>query len=331
MSDRARIASLTTLVQSAKVGGYTLPPEITDAHAVWQRLQQAEIPPPRPFSIEDAAGRIVHAATTGQQVDPLKLCRDFQKVEEDRRLYDQALGVMRQAIEQAAAVAVNAASDATERIITEHLRPVHDELMQQARDVASVLRPYTSAGFELDLQRIVSEPSAEIRAAYLALPDLVERRRLIWQARTKANQVGQRKAEHDEAGLFALFERPMTFHPHWRAPAQIPRLPMPEDDTARLLWFASDEATTARPWLPTLAEQDAAWWGLFGERLEQAARNRHDARAMAEQAVGIERRDGTTDAVPAAAPPRERQAVIAGRLFGTTAGGVPVNGGAVER
>ncbi len=72
-SERARIGALSTLTQSATAGGYTLPTDVVDAHAVWQRLRQVELPTPRQLHIEDAAGRIVHTVTRGEALDLLEV------------------------------------------------------------------------------------------------------------------------------------------------------------------------------------------------------------------------------------------------------------------
>ncbi len=122
----------------------------------------------------------------------------------------------------------------------------------------------------------------------------------------------------------------MVFFPTWKPQQRVPQLPVPEEETARLLWLTSEQATGARPWLPTIAEQDRAWWAQFGEQVMQGRANQHNARAMAAQAVGIESRDGTATPIPAPPTPTERRTAFAGRMFGTTAG-VPVNGGPVEK
>jgi hypothetical protein len=316
----ALIRALSKLVQAAGAGGYTLPADVEDAHAVWLRLQRTELPRPREFGAEDAADRIVQAAAAGETFDPLKLCRDYHAVTDERRLYDEALAVVRMAVEQAANIAVAAASDATERIITEHLRPAHDDVLAKAAEVAGQLRPYTDGEYRLDLQGIVAATSSKIRAAYLALPGLLDRQRIILDARRHANVVGQRKAEHDTAGLFAMFADPMSFHPGWKPPARIPQFPMPEDETARLLWLVSDAATAARPWLPTVAEQDAAWWARFGEQVEAQARARRDGQAIAGRIT-----HAGSDSVPLTrtATALDRRAELGQRLLG-----VPVNGGA---
>lgn len=313
MSDRARIQALTSIVQTAAAGNYTLPADVVEAHDVWKRLQQLELKPPRPLAIEDAAAKVVQAATAGDQVDPTKLCREYHKSQDDRRLYEEALTVLRAAVEQAAQIAVGTATDATERIITEHLRPAHDVLLEQARETAALLRPYTDGEYRISTQDLIAANSDAARAAYLALPGLVERRRLIVQARDRANVVGERRAQHDNGGLYATLAEPLALV-QWRAPAPIPTLPIPEGATERLLWLASDVAAKARPWLPTLAEQDATWWAQFGEAIQR--------RLAASAASGSLGGTGST-----ARPMSERQTARHERLFGRLAGAVPVNGG----
>lgn len=91
------------------------------------------------------------------------------------------------------------------------------------------------------------------------LPRLVTRRQLIFTARRWANTIGNRTPQHDTEGLFAEFENPTALTPGWRQGMR-PVIPAPEDPTERLLWAVSDPTAPAKPWLPTVAEQDAAWW-----------------------------------------------------------------------
>ncbi|MDP9395574.1 MAG: hypothetical protein M3Q27_15555 [Actinomycetota bacterium] len=326
-SERARIGALSTLTQSATAGGYTLPTDVVDAHAVWQRLRQVELPTPRQLHIEDAAGRIVHTVTRGEALDLLEVGAEFDRVERERRAYDQALTVLRLAVEQAGNAAVNAASDAADRIVTEHLRPAHTALLQRVREVVELLRPHIDAAYHLDAHGVMTA-SAKVRAAYLEVPALVDRWRLINDARNRANLIGLRTVEYDHDGVFATFENPMALVPGWTPTVGMPRIPFPEGATARLLWIASEEVAPARPWLPTFAEQDAAYWSIFGEQITQARQNQHNMRAMAEMAVGIERHDGGEPQLTAPPTTAQRREAFAGRLFGTTSG-VEVNGGAV--
>ena len=66
--------------------------------------------------------------------------------------------------------------------------------------------------------------------------------------------------------------------PEWRPPAALPRPEMPGDSVARLVWLVTT-AAPAGPWLPTVAEQDAAWLATYGDAVERLQRNQHNARA----------------------------------------------------
>lgn len=83
-----------------------------------------------------------------------------------------------------------------------------------------------------------------------------------------------------DANRFADFANPLAFAPQWRPPAQIPRLPWPTDPTAALLWLVSEKVAPARPWLPTVAEQDAAWRDKLGEAQQMRASRHRDAVAI---------------------------------------------------
>jgi hypothetical protein len=280
---QAQLRALSTLVQSAAVGGYTLPPEVTDAYRLWQHLQQTELPEPQEFSAEAAAHRILEAAAAGEQFDPIALCRDALKVEGARRLHREAADALRIAHDRAAGDAVNTASAATDTIVTEHLRPAYLELLDKAREVATVLAPFTDpTTYQINLQAIVAATSTKVRSAYLELPALVERHLVIRQARDRANAVGARATQRDHQDMFASFQKPLAFHPTWRHPAPVPPLPSPQDPTQRLLWLVSDRAAVAEPWLPTVEEQDYARWAQFGEANEV----QRAGRALAEHVSG---------------------------------------------
>lgn len=273
-----QLTALTTLVQTAQHAGFTLPDDVTTAHDVWLRLSQTEIPEPRSFDAQDAADRIVQAVTNGDRFDPIDLCRDALKARDEERLHTEAAAALALAVNKAASAAVATAESAADEIVVEHLRPAYEELLTEVREVAEVLRPYTDpTTFQLDLQAIIGATSAKGRDAYLGLPRLVERHRLIRQARDRANAVGALRPQYDGQDMFASFADPMAFHPGWKHPAPVPPLPAPQDPTARLLWTASEQAAAARPWLPTVAEQDTAWWERFG----QAVENRRMAGALA--------------------------------------------------
>lgn len=272
---RAQNHSLAQLVELAEAGHYSLPVELLDSFSTSQRIRALEVPPTPPLDPETAAARVVADLTAGREPDLLAVGRAVSEATAGGQVFDQTQRILGLAIEQAGDAATQLAADLTERIITEHLRPALEDVHEQARQAAAVL-----AGHSLDPASLLAAP-AKVRNAYLALGPLVSRRSAILTARRGANSTGQRTAQHDVSGLFALFRRPLAFFPHWRLPAQIPSLPIPDDPTEALLWLVSDEAAAAKPWLPTVAEQDAAWWDQFGEAQQMRANAAGFARGFA--------------------------------------------------
>lgn len=57
-------------------------------------------------------------------------------------------------------------------------------------------------------------------------------------------------------------------HPNLPVTAPLPLPPISDDPIAALIWLVT-EAASARPWLPTVAEQDRAAAARYGERIER--------------------------------------------------------------
>jgi hypothetical protein len=260
--DGVKIRALGNLIKGSRAGNYTLPEGLITSYRAYDRLRRANISPPAAFDATDAAGRMVVAATAGESVDPVSLCREVHRSRGDQLVYREALAVLDRAVVRAAEVAVRHTGEATEQIIVEHLRPAHVEVIAQARAVAARLGPYTDDRFELDTARIMTA-TVKARKAYLALAALARRHGAILAARGTANAIGDRTPRNDQSGLFAMFEAPLAFARDARLERQIPQPLIPEDETRRLLWFASERAAIGRPWFPTVAEQDAAWSAAF--------------------------------------------------------------------
>jgi len=261
---RMEILSLTTLVSAADGGGYTLPEELLAAYRTYTRVKETELAAPARLDTETAAARLVAAVVGGEDPDLLAIGREVNDSTAALQVYDHAQQVLRLAVEQAGERATFLAGDLTERIIVEHLRPAFQQVHAEAREVAQALQ-----GYGLDPHALVTAP-AKVRTAYGSLPFLVARRSIILTARRLVNTAGHRTPQHDVSGYFADFAEPLAFNSWWRLPAALPRVPAPEDPMEHLLWVVSDAAAPGKPWLPTVAEQDAAWWALLGEAAPQA-------------------------------------------------------------
>ena len=255
---RAANTQLEALVTSADAGGYTVPPELTAAYDTLVAVKALVIPPPQALDPDTAAARIVTATADGKPVDLMALAAEVAEIELGKQRHEQALHIMALAIEQAGERAQHLASDIVEQVITQHLRPALEQVYEQTREVAAAL-----AGQPLDTDALLAAP-AKVRAAYLRLPELLARRSAIFTARRWINTLGYREAKHDGTGLYSEFERPLALSPQWKPPMRTPPIPAPADPTARLLWVVGPEGAIGRPWLPTVAQQDAAWLAQFG-------------------------------------------------------------------
>lgn len=267
---RMEINALRTMADAAEAGRYTLPAELSSSLETYRRTVAIEVPQPQQFNADAAAARLVAHLAGGGTPDLASLVEQAATAEHQHVAVERARLVTTMAIEQATEAAVHLASDLTERIIAEHLRPAFLELLTEAREVAAALD-----GYGLNLTALITAP-AKVRGAYAKLPDLVARHRLLWDARSKANAIGHRKAQHAGSEIFTAFEDAMAMRPGWKAPARILPLDAPTEPVEYLLWLVSPAAAPGKPWLPTIAEQDAAWWKQFGEGQEmrrQAHRN----------------------------------------------------------
>ncbi len=226
---RAQINTLTSLIDSAEAGGWTLPADVLEAHRIYRHVAALNLEPPAALDAYTAAARIVTATTAGEPVDPLAAGRELRHAEEERQAHDQAKRILQLAVDQAATAAGNLAAERTEQIITDYLAPALEDVHAQAREAAAALK-----GHPLDGPSMAAAPT-KARAAYVSLTALVTRRQLIFTARRWANNVGYRVPQHDDAGLFAEFANPTALMPRWQ-PGMRPAINAPEGSVERLLW-----------------------------------------------------------------------------------------------
>jgi len=255
---RAAITQLEVLVSAAEESGYSLPEALVAAYDTLVAVKGLTIPTPPTLDVHTAAARAITATAAGKPVDLLALAGEAAEAQLGRQRYEQAQLILALAIEQAGERAQHLASDIVEQVITQHLRPALEQVHAQAREAGAALGDYS-----LDAHTLLAAP-AKVRAAYLKLPELVARSAAIWKARRLINTLGYHVAQYDVMGLYAEFERPLALSPQWKPPMRTPPIPAPADPGERLLWVAGPEGAIGRPWLPTVAQQDAAWLAQFG-------------------------------------------------------------------
>jgi hypothetical protein len=254
--------ALRRLLSGAVAGDYTLPRRLHDVAGAYERLQTVELSEPEEFGPAQAADRLLTDAIDRRPLDPVALCEQVHRVRNGRLLLSEARGVRDRALAQAEVTTVREAGAVTERVIAEHLRPAYYDVLKRAAVLARRLSRYTDESFRLDTTALLTA-GRKVRAAAEDLRPLVRRHRSILAARDVANAVGGRTPEHDHRGLFAIFRDPLAFATPGLPYEEIPGARLPEDPTAALLWLVSDRAAAGKPWLPTVAEQDAEWRAHF--------------------------------------------------------------------
>lgn len=260
---------IDSVVNGREVGHYTLPDALLTAHDVAKRIAGLALPPYRQVHYADAGAGLVDAAARGEETDVAGLLDELRGAVAEaaaRRLAELALVEAREVAATRLVSAVRATADET---ITGHLRPAHDDVLEQARRAVADLDQHPPVPAEL------INASAKVRKAYGRLGELAHRLDLIRRARSTIINVTGQAATHDVNGLFAGFADPLVFFGGQPVPASA-RIPAPPDPIPRLVWLVGD-AAPAGPWLPTVAEQDDAWQAsAYGERtrqLEQASLN----------------------------------------------------------
>jgi hypothetical protein len=248
---------------------------LLDAWEIVERLWRLTAPAaPDAFDVDRAAARLVDNVACGRVADDhlLDLACEVDQATTRQAASDRAAQIKHSAVGQAVAQAVTLGAELTNAIIAEHRRPAWEVLHAEACDVADTL-----ARVDLEDAAGLIKAPAKVRNAYLQLPELVARRRAIYNAKRWANALSGRTPEHDERGWFPEFRKPLALHPSWKPPAQVPPPPGPADPQERLLWMVSPEAAIAEPWLPTIDEQDAEWWATFGYDIERIAKHHQNA------------------------------------------------------
>ncbi len=272
-TDRGRQQALTNLVSWREAGGFGLPEALLKAAAVHSAARALTVPgPPTMMHPADVAAHAVDLLASGELVDPVKMAADAAAARDSAACLDDARRLVNLTIESAGLRAVAVATDACDRIIVEHLRPVFDDVLDEARTIAPTLRGHDMAdGWNA---------APKVREARRVLTGLADRHRLIRAARTAIVGLAGQEPQHDTAGQFLLMREPQNLVPEYSANRPLPPPDVPKEPAAALLFLVT-EGERGKPWLPTVPEADAAWLSVFGEALAQRRAASVGARATA--------------------------------------------------
>lgn len=271
--------SIRNLISAQPTGGYTLPEELTAAAAVVTALSAIAALPVEAPRVDQTAALLVAAATGGKPIDLKAASTALHKEQVAHEVAVLSEQVLRQANEQAESRLEIIASDLADKVIRDHLQPAHAEVLEQAAEQAKAL-----GSASLTTLALMTAPEG-VREAYAALAKLAERHRVLRDARNWTNVAGNRKPEQDGTDKYALLRKPRALFPDLAPTAALPReWGIPSEPVEQMLWLVRD-AAAAEPWLPTTAEQDAAWDEQYGEAQRMRATSALSARALAGQRV----------------------------------------------
>lgn len=262
-SDRGRTQAVKTIIPLQEPGGFTLPADLLTALELPAKVRAVPLPSPEPFDTRNAADEMLHQLERGETPDLSELARRVSDTERARLDVMAAQRVAADALEQAESVVLGVVADGADRIVTDCLRPAFEANLDEARKHSGAL-----AGQPLDPMALITAP-AKTRAAWAAVGECTNRYRVLREAHRLVNAAGLRLVQHDTEGRFGTFERPAELFPGYEPGGSV-RMPVPEfpSDPVDLMVWLVGPAAVARPWLPTAAQQDAAWQALYGEAAE---------------------------------------------------------------
>jgi len=258
------LIQLRPLFDGIASGTYSLPAEVLELRAGIDALAAQ----PAPTLTEDAVrerltAATVEAARRGESPPdpaPLLEARRADELERARQ------GIVVDAEDRARAQLGTAVAELADTIITEHLRPVVEDVIDRARRQVEVFGSYGS-----DPAALFTAPP-KVRAAYTDFTADCHRYTVAHAGRAVLARVGC-SPQYDADGWFTEVRNVPALWPDALAPTRTTRARPPWfglAPEARLLWLVQNRADV---WLPTPTEQDAAWHGVFGDRLEQQRRN----------------------------------------------------------
>lgn len=229
-------------------GHYTLPADVIKARDTYRGV--AAVPWPQPprnawETVQDVAAATVDAIHNGSKLPDVDLIEQARQAE---RRYQDALDMLGGCLDLAAQRARATLRDQALAVITEHLRPAHDETWQAFKDAHRVLNEYG----EHEHRRLLSAPS-KVRKAADTCDLMAERYDAIQRARGDLWTSLNIRCPEDPRGKYTAIRNFHALHPSRLAST---RTAWHDLGTRRfLMWMADHEGQL---WMPTPDEQAEA-------------------------------------------------------------------------
>lgn len=260
------LARLSPLWAGADSGVFDLPAEIAQTRATLHRLEAdalLRVPDPK----------TAHIAVIESMIDAAKHDRalpDAAKLLATKTAHSadvERVRLVEQAAETVANELLSLVLSSEPGITARFLRPVFEKVLADARGAVA-----TFAEHGMTASDLLRAPQ-KARDSWLSLDDLAERYQLLRAAHAALRTAGARPRLDD--GEFSEFLNLREFYPQGKmVGAGSAKPPWPTGDRrAFLVWLVT---SSARPWMPTVDDQDAA----YDEKYGQAQREHREAGAL---------------------------------------------------
>lgn len=231
-------------------------------------LRGLTTPPHHLDARETVTAATVEAFITGE---PLPTVDRVLDAERESRAFEHCLEVARNAATQLEGRIAQAVGDAAEEVITAALRPVFDATVAELRDAYTLLEPFETAG-----RGALALAATKVRTAAATADRNGHTYSVLRSAAAEVRSLLP-APEYDVDGEFAAFRDVHTVWPKERR-TNFGAIPAPWESAPDPIAWQIRHLT---PWLPTPAEQDAAWLEVYGEAYRARQIQAEKSRAMA--------------------------------------------------
>jgi hypothetical protein len=271
-------AEMQQLVATQRPGGFALPERVLAAWSKYQEVAAVEVPEAQGVHLIDTAHRLADAVRAGGNCDIVEAARELASARAEAQVALDAQLIWKETTDELLRSAHSAVQASAVAIVSNHLAPVHEQVLTEAHGLAEDLR---AGGVSMIDPPPAWKPlPAKAAAAAAKFAELATQRVVLVEAAVKVWRLGELVCA-DDPGVFGWFRHPellvATWSPEGTARLVVPELP--QGPVSRL-WYLVGDGWIGEPWLPTPAQRDERWNELFGKQRAKRLAAAEQTRAL---------------------------------------------------